>query len=136
MVTTTYGRTHRGSRVASGVSSSQEGADCFGGSRVTGRRRVLRKTSGSDKDVYFRRAPRGDWDAYQSGGYRIIRRAPGKRRRRVTIMLSWIIREFLRVWWPTQRISLDSLSTGYACTCPITKFQLGKYYFPRHSNLW
>ena len=31
-------------------------------------RRVLRKTSGSDKDVDFRRAPGGDWDAYQSGG--------------------------------------------------------------------
>ena len=29
-----------------------------------------RKTSGSDKDVDFRGAPRYDWDADQSGGHR------------------------------------------------------------------
>ena len=40
--------------MASGVPSSQEGADYFGGSRVAGRRQVLRKTSGSDKDAAFR----------------------------------------------------------------------------------
>ena len=52
-----------------GVSSGQKGADEFGGSRVARRCRVPRKTSGSDRDVDFRRAPRGDWDANQSGGH-------------------------------------------------------------------
>ena len=68
---------------------------------------MLRKTSGRDKDVDFRRAPRGDWDTDQAGRHLIVRRVPGKGMRRVTIMLSWIICEFLRVWWPTQRISLS-----------------------------
>ena len=74
------------------------------------RRRELRRTSGSDKDVEFRRAPMGDWDADQSGRRpnhpaREANHAAEKRKAKVTIMLSWIIREFLRVWWPTQRIS-------------------------------
>ena len=55
--------------------------------------------SGSDKDVDFRRVPRGDWDADQSEGHRMGKEGTRKRkRRRVTIMLSWISLEFLRVW--------------------------------------
>ena len=87
------------------------------------RRRELRKTSGSDKYVDFRRAPRGDWDADQSGGHR------------VTIMLPWIIREFLRVWWPTRRISHGQLVDRVRlllAICPVNIFQLGKYSLPRY----
>ena len=55
--------------MVSGVSSVQKAADQFGESQVARRRRVLGKTSGSDKDVDFRMAPRDDWDADQSGGH-------------------------------------------------------------------
>ena len=60
MVTIIAGGLVEDFRVAIGVTSSQEGADCFGWSRVAGSHRVLvRKTSGSDKYVDFRSAPRG-----------------------------------------------------------------------------
>ena len=71
---------------------------------MASRRLVLRKTSGSDKDVDFRMAPRGDWDADQSGGHLMVRRAPEKRGHRFTTILSWISREFLRAGDDTEAI--------------------------------
>ena len=67
----------------------------------------------------------------------MVRRAPGKERRRVAIMLSWISHEFLQVWWPTKRISHEWFADGLrllpaSCPCPVSKLQLHKYSLPRH----
>ena len=77
---------------------------------------MLRTMSDRDEDVDFRRVPRGDWDGDHSAGHCLVRRAPGKGRRRVTTMLSWISREFFFFKCDGQHrgYPTGSLLTGYA----------------------
>ena len=85
---------------------------------MASRRLVLRKTSGSNKDVDFRMAPKGDWNADQSGGHWMIRRAPGKGGRRVGCIKRPTFQEMLSIASVTKIYLLHILKPS---TMPIFK---------------